>query len=325
MVIIEAKNLPVAEFADSDLIKVGQWAIAVGSPFSLKNTVTVGVVSAIRKETDPNEPLPYAEAIQTDASINPGNSGGPLVDINGKIIGINGAIYSQSGGNIGIGFAIPSNTAKFVMSNLISKGKVVRGQLGIVPRDISIGLAPILGVSKGALVDSVDPDSAAAKAGIKPKDVIVKINGKEIANAVDLRHTIEVIEPGSKVNVVVVRDKKSKNLTVVLDESVDVGIESNADESVQIGLNVIPLTTELSNQLRIPAGIKGVVVRSVNQSGPAATSGIRQGDVITEINNIPITSVASYTKAINALKAGDTVIVVVQRQDRSSIIELRLD
>lgn len=335
LVKIDAKDLPALQFANSDDVKVGQWAVAIGAPFRLKNTMTVGVVSAIRKEVenpyskDDYDQLPYPEIIQTDASINPGNSGGPLVDLDGKVMGINGAIYSTSGGNIGIGFAIPANTAKFVMSQLIDKGKVVRGFLGVEMRDLSIGVSEKLGVKEGVLVTGVQPDSAAEKGGIQLKDVIVKINEKPIKSGAELRHAIEALAPGTAAKIVVVRNKAEKTITVKIGEYDNKGQSSDgstSDEQIaKTGLTVQPLSDELRQTLGIDKDIEGVVVRKVEPGSPAENAGLAPKDVITEIDNDPITSVASFAKAVSKLKSGDTSIIVAQRGERSLIIEMTLD
>lgn len=326
LVKIDAGNLPAAGFADSDKVQVGEWSMAIGNPFGLQNTVTVGVVSALRKTVDPDNPLPYAEVIQTDASINPGNSGGPLVDLDGKIIGINGAIYSTSGGNVGIGFAIPSNTAKYVMTQLIDKGKVVRGFLGISMQDLSPIMAGKLGAKCGALVTNVGKDSAAEKGGMQVKDVIVKVQGEDIANAAELRHAVEKIAPGTSVKVVVIREKKETPLTIKLDErKSDEETAANPNAPSKSGLSVQPLTADIAKQLSIDESIKGVVVRKVEPGSPGDRAGIKQGDVITEIDDTPVTSVASFDKAIKAIKKGDTAIVVVQRGDQNAILEMPIE
>jgi len=325
LVKIEAKDLLAAQFADSDKAKVGQWVAAIGNPFQLRNTVTVGVVSAIHKESDPENPLPYPESIQTDAAINFGNSGGPLVDLEGRILGINGAIYSASGGNVGIGFAIPSNTARDVMTQLIDKGKVVRGYLGLLPADLTPVLQDKLGSKTGALVESVDKGSPAEKGGIKVKDVVTSVDGKPVRSGSELRRVVQRIAPGAAVKVVLIRDKKQMTLTIKLGEAPSGEEESGTETGDKIGLSVQPLTPEIAKQLNIDESIKGVVVRKVEAGSAADRAGIRQDDVITEIDDDPVTSVASFSKATGKLKSGDTAIVVVQRGERSVIIEMRID
>lgn len=325
LVKIDATGLPAIEFGDSDKVKVGQWAIAMGNPFGFRNTMTVGVVSAVRKEVEPDSPVQYPETIQTDASINFGNSGGPLVDINGRVIGINFMIYSRTGGSVGIGFAIPSNVAKFVVNQLIEKGKVVRGYLGLEPRDLTPDLAKILGVTKGALVSDVTKGSAAEKGGIKVKDVIVKLNSKPVENALDLRHVVQSIAPNTTVKIVVVRDKKQVTLDVKLAEvpASEETAEKSADE--ELGLSVQPLTADIAKQIGVDPDIKGVVVRKVEAGSAGERAGIEPKDVIMEINNTPIESVAEFAQAVKNLKPGDSAIVVVERGDRSVILEMKIE
>ena len=322
---IDAKDLPAAQFADSDKVRVGQWAIAIGSPFRLRNTLTVGVVSAIRNESSADSDDNLPECIQTDASINPGNSGGPLVDVDGKIIGINFMIYSQSGGNQGIGFAIPSNTVKYVMDQLITHGKVVRGYLGLLPSDLTPVLSDKLGTKSGALVESIDKDSPAEKGGIKVKDVIVSVDGKAVKNANDLRHTIQAMTPNSEAKIVVVREKKEKTLSVKLGEAPSGDEDNSGSTGGKIGLSVQPLTADIAKALGIDSSIQGVVVRSVESGSAGDRAGIRVKDVIMEIDNTPVTSVATFSKVTGQLKSGDTAIVVVQRGDRSVILEMPIE
>lgn len=327
LVKIDAKDLPAIELADSDKVKVGEWAIAIGNPFGLRNTVTVGVVSALRREATKDNMITQPDVIQTDASINPGNSGGPLVNIDGKIIGINFMIYSQTGGNMGIGFAIPSNVAKFVVTQLIEKGKVVRGYLGLEPIDLTPVTSGKLGAKQGALVQDVSKDSPADKGGVKRLDVITKINGQDVKNALELRRAVEKLAPGTDVKVTVLRDKAEKTLTVNLGEAPGIGGETNSpsgDED-KSGMQVQPLTPELANELGVDKDLQGVVVRKVQPGSPAYRAGVRPRDVILEIDNAPVTSVATFDKAVKQLKSGETAIVVVQRGERSQILEMKID
>lgn len=324
---IDAKDLPAAQFADSDKVKVGQWVAALGSPYGLRNTLTVGVVSAIRKQASDKDTFSkvYPEAIQTDASINPGNSGGPLVDTDGKIVGINFMIFSSSGANAGVGFAIPSNTAKFIANQLIEKGKVVRGYFGLIPKDLTPGLAKYYGATKGALVESVDKGSPADKGGIKSGDVITKIDGKEIDSAIDLRHTVQAIAPGTVVKVVAIRNKTERVLSVKLDEAPNTSDETANDDVDKVGVTVQALTPQIAKQLGIDENTTGVLVQKVEPGSAAERAGIQVKDVITEVDNMPITSVASFLKAAKALKSGDTAVVVILRDNRNEIIEMPID
>lgn len=322
LVKIDAKDLPAAQFADSDKVRVGEWSMAIGNPFGLQNTVTVGVVSALRKDLNQG---PYREVIQTDASINPGNSGGPLVDLEGKVIGINGMIYSTSGGNVGIGFAIPSNVAKFVMSQLIDKGKVVRGFLGVGLQDLTPVIAQNYGVKQGALVTSVSPDSPAKKAGVEFKDIITKVNGKEVNNSVELRHAIEMLTPGTEVKLSLMRDKKEKTVSVKLTERTDSAVASTGDvDTAKTGITVQTLTSDIAQQLGMDADTKGVVVSKVEPGTPGARAGLQKGDVILELDNKPVTSLATFNKAVNGIK-DSTVIVVIQRGDSRMFVEMPME
>jgi serine protease Do len=325
LVKIDAKDLPAAQFADSDKVKVGQWVAAIGNPFGLENTVTAGVVSGVRHVTGREDRLPYAEVIQTDASINPGNSGGPLVDLDGRIVGINAAIYTPSGGNVGVGFAIPSSTAKYVMTQLIEKGKVVRGYLGVEPIDLTPVLQDKLGVKEGAVVQSVEKDEPAGKAGIKVMDVITSVGGKPVTNSDDLRKIVQSLVPNTEVKIVLIRDKKEKTITVKLGERKAEEAAAGGETGGKVGLSVQPLTSDLAKQLNIDPSIKGVVVRKVDAGSAADRAGIEKGDVITEIDGEAITSVASFSKAVGKLKKGETAVVVVQREERSAIIEMPID
>jgi len=325
LVKIDAKDLPAAQFADSDKVKVGEWATAIGNPFELQSTVTMGVVSAVRRGMVLGDGGAPKDVIQTDASINPGNSGGPLVDLEGRVIGINFAIYTASGGSVGVGFAIASNTAKNVMTQLIDKGKVVRGYLGVEPIDLTPVLQDKLGVRQGAVVQGVGKDTPAANAGIKVMDVVLSVGGKPVTNSGDLRRVVQSFPPNTDVKVVVVRDKKEKTLTVKLGELPVEGQGSETGSGDKVGLSVQPLTPEAARQLGVDESIKGVVVRKVQAGGAAGRAGIRPGDVITEIDEAPVTSVASFSKAVGKLKPGDTSVLVVQRGERSVIIEMRID
>lgn len=321
---IDVTGLPAVTFADSDKVKVGQWAIAIGNPFGLRNTVTVGVVSQIRRETNSGFEG-YPEAIQTDAAINPGNSGGPLVDLDGKVIGVNFMIYSTTRQSAGIGFAIPSNTVKSVMNQLIEKGKVVRGYLGLVPTDLTPATSKVYGVEKGALVESVEADSPADKAGIKESDVITKVNGKAISSALDLRKAIQETTPGTTVKLTIVRDKVEKTISVKVGEAPTVGEDGAvATEGGKLGVTVKTLTPDLARQLGVRPNA-GVVVQSVDQGSAADRAGIQRNDVITKVNTTSVTNVTAFNDAMKKLKSGDTVVLLLWRGPRSYILQITLD
>ncbi len=330
---IEAKDLPVATLADSSKVSAGDWAIAIGNPFGLDNTLTVGVVSALeREEYVPDTSIGdggryYASLIQTDAAINPGNSGGPLLNIDGQIIGINVMIESPSGANAGIGFAIPSNTAKFVLDQLVTKGKVVRGYLGIGPSDVKPADAARYGVQKGALVQSVEDGTPAAKAGIQVTDVIVSFNGKPINSALDLRDTAAATTPGTKVPVVIVRNKQKQTVQVTLAQRPDRTAESpSGDEqpSGKLGVTVRALSQELRDQYGIDANTKGVVVTAVESGSAAARAGVRTGDVIQKVDGKAVATPEAYRTATKSLKAGESTVLVIRRKEMTQAIEIRV-
>ncbi len=331
---IEAAGLPTAKIGDSDSVKVGQWAIAIGSPFGLTNSLTVGVVSAVARQASvPDRGMPegrrdYSEMIQTDASINPGNSGGPLVDIDGRIIGINTMIESPTGTNAGIGFAVPSNTAKYVMDQLIAHGKVSWGRIGVEIRDITPAAAKTLGTSKGALVNSIEDESPAAKGGLQPMDVITQVDGKDTADVSALRRIIERTKPGTVVPITVLRDGKKVTLKVTVADASDQSVASAEDvKATKTGITVTELTPEVINRLRLSSDVKGVMVRSVDTGSPASRSRppIEPGDVITKINDSTISNVAQFNKAVSDMKAGDTALLLIIRRDRTTISEMTLD
>jgi serine protease Do len=332
---IEAKNLPAAKLGNSDNVRVGQWAIAIGNPFELNNTLTVGVVSAVTREfavpdrSNPEGVKYYPDAIQTDASINPGNSGGPLVNINGEVIGINSAIYSPSGGNVGVGFAVPSNTAKFVLEQLITKGKVVRGYLGINPENLGPVLQEKWGIKEGSVVTDVGEGTPASKAGIKEKDVITSVDGKRVKDALDLRRIVAAIAPGTKVKVGIVRRENGKNLPMNLEVTVGEAPDGSSPKSEatksKVGLSVETLTPEIAEDLNIKRDIKGVVVRSVAPGSAAQRAGIRRGDVILEVEDSQVKTVAQFDAAVSKLKAGSTAVLLVVRGNRTQIVEMTID
>lgn len=319
---IEAgKPLPYVRLADSSRARVGQWAIAIGSPFGQQNTMTAGIVSALHRKSNIGLGMDgryYPNLIQTDASINPGNSGGPLLNINGELMGINVAIYSPSGGNIGIGYAIPSNTAKSIMEQLIARGKVVRGYLGLNPQDVDLRLQDRLGVTGGAYVNSISGGSPAQKAGIHADDVITRFGETEITNEVDLRDAIGRTAPGTPVQVTVLRNRQPRTLSVTVGAPDDQGDSNPAPVPApraadKLGMRITPLTADTAQELKLTAGTKGLVVAGIQMGSPASEAGLSRGDVITAVNGKAITTPEALNQAVAGVKSGDLVTFTVLR------------
>jgi serine protease Do len=311
---------------DSDSLQVGQWVLAIGNPMGLAHTITAGIVSAVGRTN--LRLADYENFIQTDAAINPGNSGGALVNLKGELVGINTAIATNTGFYNGVGFAIPVNMAKRVMEALVSKGKVVRGWLGISIQDINADLAAPMGVEKnsGALVAGVGKDAPAAKAEIKSGDIITGVNGTRIKDTNQLRNMIADFAPGTVVKLEVLRDKKKKTVAVTLGEFPDnqVAVRSPARKpAVELGLEVKELTRELARQFDTQSE-KGVVVTRVAPGSPAAVAGIQVGDVLKSFNQQAISSIDDYEKAVDKLKKGDAVLVLVERHGNDFFIGLKV-
>jgi Do/DeqQ family serine protease len=302
-------SLPVADLGDSDRLRVGQWAIAIGNPFGLDRTVTVGIISATGRT---HVGLATYEAfIQTDASINPGNSGGPLLNLDGRVVGINTAIVSSGQG---IGFAIPINMARDIMTQLINRGKVVRGWLGIGIQELSPELAAGFGVKEdaGVVVADVMKDGPAAAAGLQPGDVIVEFGGAAIKDVPDLQKRVAAVEPGRAAPVKVVRERKVVTLSVTIGEQpTDDAMEAESGDDV-LGLTVEPLTPETAQQNRLSAR-SGLLVTDVAPGSAGAAAGIRAGDAILEVNRRPISDVAAFRQMVAGLKPGESVPVYLQR------------
>ena len=308
---IEATGpLPVAELGDSDRLRIGQWAIAIGNPFGLDRTVTLGIISATgRMRLGVSQ---FENFIQTDASINPGNSGGPLLNLDGKVIGINTAIVSAGQG---IGFSIPINMAKEVMGQLIEKGRVVRGWLGIVIQDLSDELALGFGVParSGVLVADVMKDSPAETAGLRGGDIIVEFAGQAIREVPELQRRVAATSPGQPVPLTVLRDKREARLTVKIGEMPGEERVVAAAPTVEgWGLTVGTLTPELAARYEL-TGTEGVVVTDVARAGPAERAGIRQGDAILQVNREPVRSVQGFRQTLQKIKPGEMVPVYLQR------------
>ncbi|MDH7482524.1 MAG: Do family serine endopeptidase [Armatimonadota bacterium] len=326
---IDAKNLPAARLGDSSKVKPGSWVIAVGSPFGLEQTITIGVVSAVGRQEiagDGQESRFYPNLIQTDASINPGNSGGPLVNVDGEVIGINTLIRSPLGvGNVGIGFAIPSNTAKFVMERLIEHGKVVRGYLGIGPADLTPDDKKRYGVEEGALVTSVEAGTPADAAGIQVEDVIVEFDGKKITDEISLREIVASTPPGKRVKVVVVRNKQRIPLEVTVGERDEAIASSQEKAESELGFSVAAVTPSLVKKYNLSPDAKGVIVTSVSPDSGAARAGLQPGDLITKVGNKPIRTMADFNAAVKGVKSGDEIRMIVVTEKRSRLVIVPID
>jgi serine protease Do len=321
---IQATGLTAMKLGDSSKLRVGDIVLAIGNPFGFDHTVTMGIVSATgRHNAEITPPQGYADFIQTDAAINPGNSGGALVNARGELVGLNTAIYSGNGGNLGIGFAIPVNMARGVMEQILKTGKVSRGYLGISIQNVTPDLAKVFKLpnTNGVLIGDVSADSPGAKAGLQKGDVVVGLNGQPVADAEDLRLRVSQTAPGSAVKLDVLRDGQKKQLTATLVELPD-KIEtagnnpsnqgSDQSETVLSGLQVGPLTSDITQQLNLPSGVRGVVVMSVDPDSKAADAGLQRGDVIQEVNRKPVTSVQEFRAAIR--QAGDSPILLLVNQ-----------
>jgi Do/DeqQ family serine protease len=303
-------GLPAAELADSDRLRVGQWAIAIGNPFGLDRTVTVGIISATARTRV--GVATYENFIQTDASINPGNSGGPLLNLDGKVIGINTAIVAAGQG---IGFSIPINEAKAVMAQLIAKGRVVRGWLGVAIQDITDELASSFGVREreGVIVADVMKGSPAEAAGLRAGDVVVEVNGVRIREVPDLQRRVAGLAPGERVRVVVVRDGARQPATVTVGEMPSEEPALVAQAGVEgFGLHVEPLSPGIADRLNLSVS-QGVFVVEVAAGGPADRAGLRRGDVILEVGRQPVIDAQTFGQALAALPPGETALLYVHR------------
>lgn len=328
---VEAKSLLFVELGDSAKVQIGEWVLAIGNPFGLEHTVTAGIVSAKGRQLGVGGNVPtFQDYIQTDAAINRGNSGGPLVSMRGEVIGINSNILAPSGGNIGIGFAIPSNLAKKVVLQLKDKGRVVRGYLGIIPLDIDDETREGLKLKdkKGALISSVEPDTPADKAGLKQYDVIVEVNGQRVENQNDLRFKIADIQPGTKVELKVIRDGKEKMLTAVVAELEDTTQRpSQVRGGKDVGLTVTELTVNLARRYGYKTR-EGLLITDVAQGSEADRKGIQDGDIILEVNRAKVSSVDQWERILDRAKTGEVMMLLVRREGDGSaqdfIVSLRI-
>ncbi|MFA7384194.1 MAG: DegQ family serine endoprotease [Desulfurivibrionaceae bacterium] len=324
---IAPKNgLPVTAFGDSDKLRVGDWVMAIGNPFGFEQTVTAGIVSGKGRSLGSG---PYDSFIQTDASINPGNSGGPLFNLKGEMVGINSAIYSRSGGNIGIGFAIPAKLAKNVIGQLKEHGSVVRGWLGVMIQPVTPELAAQFKMERpiGALVGEVTPASPAEKAGVKPGDVIVEFNGEEISHMSMLPNLVAGTPVGSRAEITLFRKGALKKLPVViakLDEEQLAANEPAEAINKRLGLGVQDLTPEIAAALGI-TDKQGVLITGVEPNSPAAEAGLRKGDLILEFNQRAVRDTKTFLNEVKKLKAKSTVSFFIKRDGRTRFFGLRLN
>ena len=314
-------KFPVAPLGDSSSLQVGEWVVAMGSPFGLANSLTAGVVSAKGRHIGAGN---YDNFIQTDASINPGNSGGPLVNLQGEVVGINTAIFSRSGGNLGIGFAIPIDLAEEILPELIKNGKVTRGWLGVSIQRVTPEIAQSLGMekSRGALVANVSEDSPAAAAGIKTGDVIVEYNGSKIEESNQLPILVARTEVGERVKATIVRDKKQMPITIKVGELKEQKVVASGPKEGKLGVTVQNLTPQLAESLGLDRAT-GVVVTSVQPQSAASEAGLRRGDVILEVNRTQIKNADGFQKAVNEAKPGSNLLFLIRRGDSNVFLALK--
>jgi len=329
---IPTDHLSVLPFSDSSKVEVGDIALAIGNPFGLGRTVTMGIVSATGRGGLGIED--YEDFIQPDASINPGNSGGALVNVRGELMGVSTAILSPSGGNLGIGFAVPSNMVRTVMDQIIKTGKVTRGYLGVSIQDITPDLATALklGQTRGALVGDVDPNGPAARSGLQSGDVIVEANGKPVEDSRELRLLVSSMAPGSQINVRVLHNGQTRNVTLTLAE---VPVKETASNTTRqkpsqapergqphIGVAIAELTPDIAEHLDLPANTKGVVIADVEDGSPAAEAGLQSGDVIQEVNHKSIRTVLEFQSQMNT-QTSDPILFLVNRDGRTMFVALK--
>jgi len=312
------KPLPYVTFGDSEKLRVGDWVVAIGNPFGFEQTVTAGIVSAKGRTLGGGS---YQNFIQTDASINPGNSGGPLFNLKGEMVGVNTAIYSRNGGNIGIGFAIPVNMAKNVITQLKEKGKVTRGWLGVMIQHVNQEIAEQFGLERpiGALVGEVSPDSPAEKGGIQAGDIIIEYMGKEVTEMEMLPAMVGETAVGTKAKVIVFRDGKEKDLIIIIGQLKEDELSQEAEEeTTQLGMTVQELTPDLSKSLKLEDE-SGVIISSVEQGSPAALAGIRRGDIILEVDDTEFNK-ENYDELGSFLK-GEPGTIVKVKIEREGILD----
>jgi serine protease Do len=326
---VDDKGLPAMPFGDSDQAKVGEWVLAVGSPFSenLQHTVTSGIISATgRSGMNLND---YEDFIQTDAAINPGNSGGALVNLDGELIGINTAIASRNGGSNGIGFAIPSNLAMDVMNDLITKGKVTRGWLGVSIQNVTPDLAAAMGLpnTQGVLVNSILDNGPAKDSGLQEGDVIVGFDGKGVKDSSELRFAVAGANPGDQATLKVLRNGKEKTVTVKLGEfpENDQSLTQNQESSGEnrLGLTVAPITPDLVQKYNLDSNTEGLVVTDVGSGSPAEDAGIQPGDVVVKVNRQKVSTLKDFQDALSSAAKDTPDLFLLNRGGNTFFVALR--
>ncbi len=326
---VEADELPAMSIGDSETIRIGEWVLAIGSPFNenLQHTVTAGIVSATgRSGMNLNE---YEDFIQTDAAINPGNSGGALVNLDGELIGINSAIASRTGGSNGIGFAIPANIAVDVMNELITDGKVTRGWLGVSIQDVNEDIAAAMGLETGGgvLINALVEDGPAKKAGLEQGDVITRFDGKPMKNMAELRLAVAKADPDHEAQVTVLRDGKERTFAVRLGEFPEDGavaaLETGEVRQDDLGISVEAVTPDLAARFELADGAKGLVVTAVDGGSPAEEAGMRPGDLVLKVNRETIRSLADYRAALDRNAQGNPVLFLLQRGQNTFFVAIR--
>ncbi|HYM37486.1 MAG TPA: DegQ family serine endoprotease [Nitrospiraceae bacterium] len=325
---IDGRDLPYVPWGDSARLRVGDYVLAVGNPFGLNSTVTLGIVSALGRGR--MGITQYEDFIQTDAAINPGNSGGALVNTKGELVGINTAIFSRSGGNEGVGFAVPTSLGKTVFESLARTGKVVRGYLGVGIQDVTKELAKSFGLkeAKGALVSDVNENSPAEQGGLKSGDIIMSYQGSPVSDGVTLQRLVAKTPIGTKATVGVIRDGRDKDIAITVGELPEPAKIAKADggagEQALAGVAVQDLDRETARELGLAGKIRGVVVVSVEPDSGVEQAGLQPGDVIREINRQPVKSVKDYEKAASHLKKGDQVLMLINRRGASLFLSAKV-
>jgi serine protease Do len=328
---VEADGLHTVPWSDSDKLEVGEFVLAVGNPFGLTQTVTMGIVSAVGRAS--MGIAEYEDFIQTDAAINPGNSGGALVNTKGELVGINTAIYSQSGGNMGIGFAVPSNMARSILEQLVKNGKVVRGWLGVSIQELSPELASQFGLpdTKGVLVSDVLEGSPAKRAGFERGDVIVAFDGKPVDTPTHLRNVVAQALVGKKVTVKFVRDKKERTVEVTIaeqpksmgQEGREEGGDTSASAGVLADVDVHEVTPELAARYGLSGSDRGVLITRIRSGSVAEDAGLKEGDLIMEVNRKDVPNLKAYERIAAGIKKGEAVLLLIKRQGRTSYVTVK--